>query len=115
MGFKKRMDISHNKDIKPPVLQAAVVEPILKLCAKGITICDLKLKNDSMLSVTYDIAKKYLFYLIDYGLVSYNGQKQIFVIEEVGYDLLCMIEEEKRRLTTNINDITITFECDAIT
>jgi predicted transcriptional regulator len=108
------MNISHNKDIKPPVLQAAIVEPILKFCANGITMYDLRLKADSMLSLMYDIAKKYLFYLIDYGFVSYNGQKQIFVIEEVGYDLLCMIEEEKRRLTTNINNITITFECDAI-
>jgi len=55
-----------------------------------------------------------LFYLIDYGLVSYNGQKQIFVIEDGGNDLLCMIEEKKRQLTTNINNITITFECDAV-
>lgn len=57
---------------------------------------DLKLKTDNMLSLMYDIAKKYLFYLIDYGLVSYNGQKQIFVIEDGGNDLLCMIEEKKR-------------------
>ncbi len=108
------MNISHNKDIKSPALQAVVVEPILKLCVNGITMSDLKLKTDSMLSLMYDIAKKYLFYLIDYGLVSYNGQKQIFVIEDGGNDLLCMIEEKKRQLTTNINNITITFECDAV-
>ena len=108
------MNISNNKDIKLPALQAAVVEPILKLCVNGITMYDLKLKTDNMLSLMYDIAKKYLFYLIDYGLVSYNGQKQIFVIEDGGNDLLCMIEEKKRYLTTNINSITITFECDAV-
>ena len=108
------MHISHDKDIKSPALQAAVVEAILKLCVNGITMYDLKLKTDSILSLMYDIAKKYLFYLIDYGLVSYNGQKQIFVIEDGGNDLLCMIEEKKRQLTTNINNITITFECDAV-
>jgi hypothetical protein len=108
------MHISHNKDIKSPALQAAVVEAILKLCVNGITMYDLKLKTDSILSLMYDIAKKYLFYLIDYGLVSYNGQKQIFVIEDGGNDLLCMIEKKKRQLTTNINNITITFECDAL-
>ena len=114
MDLKKDMNISNNKDIKLPVLQAAVVEPILKLCVNGITMYDLKLKTDNMWSLMYDIAKKYLFYLIDYGLVSYNGQKQIFVIEDGGNDLLCMIEEKKRYLTTNINSITITFECDAV-
>jgi predicted transcriptional regulator len=114
LDLKKDMNISNNKDIKLPVLQAAVVEPILKLCVNGITMYDLKLKTDNMWSLMYDIAKKYLFYLIDYGLVSYNGQKQIFVIEDGGNDLLCMIEEKKRYLTTNINSITITFECDAV-
>jgi len=82
LDLKKDMNISNNKDIKLPVLQAAVVEPILKLCVNGITMYDLKLKTDNMWSLMYDIAKKYLFYLIDYGLVSYNGQKQIFVIED---------------------------------
>jgi hypothetical protein len=38
----------------------------------------------------------------------------MFVTEEVGYDLLCMIEEERRYLLTNINNITITFEYDTI-
>ncbi len=56
------MNISNNKDIKLPVLQAAVVEPILKLCVNGITMYDLKLKTDNMWSLMYDIAKKYLFY-----------------------------------------------------
>ena len=93
------MNISHNKDIKTPALQAAVVEPLLKLCVNGITMYDLKLKTDNMLSLMYDIAKKYLFYLIDYGLVSYDGQKQIFVIEDGGKDLLGMIEEKKRLRT----------------
>jgi hypothetical protein len=55
------MNISPNKDVKPPVLQTAVVEPILKLCSNGITMYNLKLHTDNMMSVMYDIAKKYFF------------------------------------------------------
>ena len=61
----------------------------------------------------YTIAKKYLFYLIDYGIVTYNGKKQVFVLNDEGYDLLYAIEQEKRQLTTNSDNIVITFECDA--
>jgi hypothetical protein len=63
-----------------------------------------------MLPVINDILKIYLFYLIDYDLVSYNGQKQIFSIKDNGYDLLDMIEIEKNEEKSNIEDIVITIE-----
>jgi hypothetical protein len=63
-----------------------------------------------MLPVINDILKIYLFYLIDYDLVSYNGQKQIFSIKDNGYDLLDMIEIEKIEEKSNIEDIVITIE-----
>jgi hypothetical protein len=66
-----------------------------------------------MLPLSDIIIKEYLFYLIDYELVSYNGQKQIFSIEYWGFGLLDMIDEEKRQEKIDIDDITITFEYDA--
>ncbi len=108
------MNVSHNKDVKPPVLQAAIVEPILKLCINGITMDELKLKTDKMLPLMFMIAKKYLFYLINYDLVSYDGQKRIFTIKDDGYDLLSEIKNEKSMLTTNINNLIITFKYDYV-
>ena len=110
----KKMNISHDIDVKSLELQAAIVEPILKLCAKEVTMEEIQQKADCMFTLSHTIAKMYLFYLIDYGVISYNGQKQIFLLEDEGYDLLYKIEQEKRHLTTNINDIVIIFECDAI-
>jgi hypothetical protein len=39
------------------------------------------------------ILKKYLFYLIDYDLLSYNGQKQVYLIKDKGLEILCKIIE----------------------
>jgi hypothetical protein len=39
------------------------------------------------------ILKKYLFYLIDYDLLSYNGQKQVYLIKDKGLEILCRIIE----------------------
>jgi hypothetical protein len=48
--------------------------------------------------------------MIEYGVISYNGQKQEFKIERGGIDLLNIIKKEKTIEKSNINDITITFE-----
>jgi hypothetical protein len=48
--------------------------------------------------------------MIEYGLVSYDGQKRVFTIEDRGFDLFDMINEEKTQHRTDINDITITLE-----
>ena len=54
--------------------------------------------------------KRYLFYLIDYDLVSYNGQKRLFSIEKGGLEILSMIDKEKREERISIGDIVITIE-----
>jgi len=41
--------------------------------------------------------KNYLFYLIDFEAISYNGQKKIFKISDGGLDLLEMIDKEKKQ------------------
>ncbi len=40
--------------------------------------------------------KKYLLYLVDYHIISYNGQRYVNTIEHNGFDLLDMIIKEKR-------------------
>jgi hypothetical protein len=47
----------------------------------------------SVLSPT--ILKKYLFYLIEYDFILYNGQKQVYVIKDRGLEILSAVMEEK--------------------
>jgi hypothetical protein len=63
-----------------------------------------------ILPVPYKILKKYFFYLVCYGLVSYNGKRQIYVIEDGGLDLLYKIHKEKQNTYTHYEDFTITIE-----
>jgi predicted transcriptional regulator len=40
-------------------------------------------------------SKKYLFYLIDYDLISYNGQRQTYSIKDKGLEVLSRMIESK--------------------
>jgi hypothetical protein len=62
------------------------------------------------MSISFRDLKRYLFYMIECGLVSYDGQNRVFTIEDRGFDLFDMINEEKTQHKTDINDITITLE-----
>ena len=70
-----------------------VVEYILLLCAGEVTFDDLM---QQMISSSPTILKKYLFYLIDYDLISYSGQKQVYHIKDKGLELLSKIMMEKK-------------------
>jgi hypothetical protein len=104
------------KDIKTPELQASIVEPILLRCTNKVSFYVLALAIQQIVPMSFSDLKKYLFYLIDYGFVSYNGQEQMFTIRDEGFGLLDMIDvyiesEIERGLEgTGINDIVITFE-----
>lgn len=104
------MSITHSKDIESPELQATIVEPILKSCVNKSSILEISWKVQTMLSLPSYIIKNYLFYLIDYEVVSYDGQKRIFTITDGGYELLDMIEKETRQEKKNIKDISVVFE-----
>jgi hypothetical protein len=55
-----------------------IMEYILLLCVKGAIFDDLM---QLIISPSSDkLLKKHLFYLIDYDLISYNGQKQMYFI-----------------------------------
>ena len=102
-------NIIHSKHSVSPELQASIVEPILKLCASGITVFQFELIK-RLFPTTYHTLKEYIFSLIDYGVVSYNAEKQTFTIEDGGYDILFMIKEEKELGKTSLNNIVVTFE-----
>jgi hypothetical protein len=68
-----------------------IIEYILLLCVKGATFDNLM---QLMTSSSPELLKKYLFYLIDYDLIFYNGQKQLYLIKEKGFEVLSRIIEE---------------------
>jgi len=98
------------KSIKSPKLQGEIVESILIYCINGISICELSLEIQKVVPLPLKTLKKYLFYLINYELVSYDGRHQIYITEDGGLDLLDRISEEKRTTMTNTEDIAITLE-----
>ncbi len=99
------------KSLKSPELQAVIVEPILLSCIDGSAIDNLVCTIQRILpSFSYTILKKYLFHLINYELISYNGQEQIFVIEIGGHDLLDWIKINKIDMNIGNEDIVISLE-----
>ncbi len=105
------MTIMHYNYVTSPELQASIVEPILLSCINGSTIDNLRLIIQKTLSISFNNLKSYLFCLIDYEIISYNGQKRLFMVEDDGFSLLEMIEKEKIQKGISIEDILITFEC----
>ena len=79
-------------------------------CINGSSFYDIENSLRGSLLISSNKLKSYLFYLIDYDLVSYNGQKRIFSIELGGIQILSMIDKEKRDAKINIRDIVITIE-----
>ena len=91
-------------------MQAAILKPILTLCIEGISICELSWKIQSIFPLPYTTIKRYLFYLIEYDVISYSGQRQKYRMELGGFGLLDLIHQEINQMGTDINDITITLE-----
>jgi hypothetical protein len=71
-----------------------IVEYILLLYAGQVTFDDL---IQLMIFSSPIILKRYLFYLIDYDLVSYNGQKQVYHIKDKGLELLCSLARKLKQ------------------
>ncbi len=87
-----------------------IVEHVLISCIEGISICELSLKTQIILPLTNRCLKRYLFYPINYELVAYDGQRQSYITEDGGLDLLYVISKEKNMAMANIEDIVITIE-----
>ncbi|HEY6536022.1 MAG TPA: hypothetical protein VIY08_09570 [Candidatus Nitrosocosmicus sp.] len=95
---------------RSPKLKASIIEPILLLCINGISIYELPIEIHGMSPLPCKTLKKYLFYLVSCELVSYNGQRQIYVTEDGGLDLLYKIHQEKQKTLATSEDIIITIE-----
>ena len=117
--IKKPNNNGNNFIIKSPKLKSIVVENILILLyLKDFTISELlsefqkrlPYSSSSSSSSSCKLFKKYLVYLADYELISYNGQRKTYFIEDNGLDLLNWISIEKKRLMADSEDITITIE-----
>ena len=117
---KKRKDVVKNNEyknkciLKLPKLKTTIVENILVLLyLKDFTISELLSELQRRLhylSFSYKSLRKYLVYLVDYDLILYDGQRQVYTIEYNGLDLLNWISKEKKRLLADTEDITITME-----
>jgi predicted transcriptional regulator len=94
---------------RSPKLKASIIEPILLLCINGISIYELPTEIQKIMPLPCKTLKKYLFYLISYELLSYDGQRQRYMTEDGGLDLLYKIHQEKNTFAIS-EDITITIE-----
>lgn len=102
--------------IKSPRLRGEIVENILLSLLlhplQKMSVSELLFETNKKLPLTsYKKLKKYLVYLADYELISYNGHIHGYQIEGNGLDLLIFIEKEKERLMiSNSENLTITIE-----
>ena len=70
-----------------------IVEYILSLCLTGATYDEfLEWMSTSWSTL---LLKKYLFYLIEYDLISYNGKEQVYMIKDRGLEVLSTILDYK--------------------
>ena len=85
------------------VMQAVIFQPILLMCLKGSPLHAIYLKIQRLLPISPELIKKYLFYLIEYGLISYNGKNHSFFSSDSGLNLLLKIERKKliEKVTTS--------------
>ena len=104
------MSTINNNYTRSPELQAFIIEPLLLCCLSGVSFNFLLLSIQKILRISYNDLKNYLFYMIEYGVLSYDGQNQKYKIEKGGMDLLNIIKEERTHGKTKVNDISITFE-----
>ncbi len=102
--------------IKSPRLRGEIVENILLSLLlhplQKMSVSELLFETNRKLPlISYRIIKKYLVYLTDYELISYNGHIHGYQIKENGIDLLYFIVKEKKRLRiTDSKNLTITIE-----
>jgi predicted transcriptional regulator len=100
----------HDHIIKSQELGAILVEQILAMCVNKARFNELKDATQRVASLSRYSLKKYLFYLIEYGVISYQGQNQVYVITWEGLNLLSIINIEKRIRQSDIEDLVICLE-----
>jgi predicted transcriptional regulator len=89
-------------------LDCNLVESILDACSEA-SVSDMLNEGAS-----YHTIKKCLFYLIEYGMILYNGEKKVYFIRPEGWKLLSHINAAKKEMMVTDGDgnedIVISFE-----
>jgi predicted transcriptional regulator len=85
------------------VMEAVIFQPILLMCLRGSSIQRINLNIQRLLPISSELIKKYLFYLVEYGLISYEGSRRSYFSTNEGITLLVKIERKKvtEKLTTS--------------
>jgi hypothetical protein len=66
-----------NANIKPIYLKVSIIEPILLSCTKRVSLEELFLHVQMILPLPYTLLKRYLFYLIELDIMSYDGKMKV--------------------------------------
>jgi hypothetical protein len=90
------MSATNNKNyLKLHKLKGIIVEYILLYCINYSSILEISFEIQRISPIPCSSVKRYLFYLIDYEFISYNGQKKMFLTEKK--DLICCIKSIERK------------------
>ena len=96
---------SDNESSKKIIMKAVILQPILVSCFEGVTISHLISIVSSIMPIQNELVKKYLFYMIECNLITYNGRLKSFLIAKDGINLLLQIELMKSKEKLNTDQI----------
>jgi len=105
-----QMHHKHSHTIKSMELEAIVVEPILRVCFNKTRFNELFDVIRGIVSFPRYSLKKYLFYLIEIGILSYHGESQAYIITLEGLNLLYFMNTERSGRQSGIKNIVICLE-----
>ncbi len=105
-----QMHHKHRYTIKSMELEAIVVEQILRVCFNKTRFNELFDVIRRIVSFSRYILKKYLFYLIEIGILTYHGESQAYIITLEGLNLLYFMNTDKREGQSDIKNIVICLE-----
>jgi hypothetical protein len=88
-------------------LEAIVVKQIRRVCFNKSRFNELFDAIRGIVSFSRYILKKYLFYLIETGILSYHGVSQAYIITPEGLNLLYFMNTEKWEGQPSIKNIVI--------
>lgn len=106
----------HNDDSKSLTLKAELVLLLLRYTVKGLTVSDINKLVRNLTSSNYfsslsrKTIKEYLYYLIEYDLICYDGTKHVFVINKSGISFLYIIAASIKKYSLDVKHMSIGFE-----
>lgn len=101
------MSHKHNYNTISMELEAIVVEQILCVCFNKTRFNELYNAIRKIVSFSPYSLKKYIFYLIESGILSYHGESQAYIITLEGLNLLYFMNTEKGEGQSGIKNIVI--------